>query len=141
MKLPDIVSEQDSKNRRRTWVDDGCHQDVLSQEELIIQSVSSVPVISPQVIIIRIRIIVKFPWFGLVHEERSADRFARACVLVHGIVDVLDQAIPQLDILAADGRHRFWIPVRFLIRLVVVVIVVAEPRQEGSHDGPTSEQL
>lgn len=92
-------------------------------------------------VIICIRIIVEFSWFSFVHEKRPADGFARLCVLVHGIVDVLDQAVPQLDILAADGRHWFRIPVRLLVGLVVVVIVVTEPRQEGAHDGPTGKHL
>ena len=92
-------------------------------------------------VIICIRIIVEFPWFGFVHEKRPADGFARLCVFVHGIIDVLDQAVPQFDILSADGRHGFRIPVRLLVRLVVVVIVVTEPRQEGSHDGPTGKHL
>ena len=60
---------------------------------------------------------------------------------MHGVIDVLDESVPHLNVLAADGWHGFFVPVRFLVRLVVVVIVVAEPWQEGSHDGPTSQQL
>lgn len=92
-------------------------------------------------VVICIRVVVEFSWFGLVHEERPADRFARQCVLVHGIVNVLDQTVPQLDILTADGRDGLRIPVGLLVRLVVVVIVVAEPRKESSHDGPASKHL
>ena len=92
-------------------------------------------------VIICIRVIVEFSWFCFVHEKRPADGFARQCVLVHGIIYVLDHAVPQLDILAADGRHGFRIPVRLLVRLSVVVIMVTKPRQEGSHDGPTGKHL
>ena len=80
-------------------------------------------------------------WFDLVHEQGSADRLATQRVLVHGIIDVLDQPVAYLNVLAADGRDRLSVHVRLLVRLVVIIIMITEPWQESAHDGPTSEQL
>ena len=84
---------------------------------------------------------MKLSWFDLVHKQGSADGLATQGVLVHGVTDVLDQPVAYVDVLAADGRSRLCIPVRLLVRLVVVIVMVTKPRQESSHDGPTGEHL
>ena len=90
---------------------------------------------------VSLRVVVEHPRLGLIHEERATDRLARLGILIHGIVDVLDQAVAQLDVLATDAGYGLLVEEWLLVRLVIVIVVVSEPRQERAHDGPTAKEL
>ena len=61
--------------------------------------------------------------------------------LIHGIVDVLNKFVPQLNVLSADCGDWFFIAVWLLVRLVVVIIVVSKPGKKCSHYGPARQHL
>ena len=121
---------------KRTWIDNGCRHYVSTQKELIIQAVGRETVIPPAVLVICACIIIEFSRFVLIHEQGPADGFTCLRVLIHGIVDVLNKFVPQLNVLSADCGDWFFIAVRLLVWLVVVIIVVSEPRKKRSHYGP-----
>lgn len=127
--------------RKQTWINNRCNQDVFSQKELIIHPVGDIALVSPAVLVIGGGVVVKYLRLCLVHEEGAADRLAVLAVLVHSIVDVLNETIAQLDVLAAYTWYGLVVAERLLERLGVVVVVIAEPRKECSHDGPTYKQL
>ena len=82
-----------------------------------------------------------FTWVDLIHEHGSAYWLSILCVFVHGIIDVLNQLIANLDVFAADAWYRFLIHVRLLVRFGIVIVMIAEPWHEGAHDGPAGEHL
>ena len=126
---------------KQTWIDNGCHHHVFTQEELIIQSVGRVTVISPLMGVICARIVIEFSRFVLIHQQGPADWFTCLRVLIHGIVDVLNKFVPQLNVLSTDCGNWFFIAVWLLVRLVVVIIVVSKPRKKRSHYGPARQHL
>ena len=84
---------------------------------------------------------VSFTWFDLIHKQWSADGLSAQTVLVHSIINVLDQLVADFDVLSADGRYGLWIPVRLLVWLIIIIIMITEPRQESTHDGPARKHL
>ena len=52
----------------------------------------------------------------------SVDGLSVHSVLAHGIINVLDQPVVDLNELAADGGDGLWVPVRFLVWLVIINI-------------------
>ena len=126
---------------KQTWIDNGCHHHIFTQEELIIQSVGRVTVISPPMRVICACIVIEFSRFVLIHEQGPVDGFTCLRVLIHGIVDVLNKFVPQLNVLSADCGDWFFIAVWLLVRLVVVIIVVSKPGKKCSHYGPARQHL
>lgn len=57
--LLDCVDWVIVKWQQLTWIDNWSHQDVFSQEELIVQAISGVAIVSPTMIIVSVWIIVK----------------------------------------------------------------------------------
>lgn len=82
-----------------------------------------------------------FTWFDFIHEQRPADGLSASTIFVHGIINILDQLVTDLDVLAADCGYGFWIPVRLLVWLKIVIIMITEPWQESTHYGPATEHL
>lgn len=86
-------------------------------------------------------IVLSFTWFDFIHEQRPAYGLSASTIFVHGIINILDQLVTDLDVLAADCGYGFWIPVGLLVWLRIVVIMITEPWQESTHDGPATEHL
>lgn len=86
-------------------------------------------------------IVLSFTWFDFIHEQRPAYGLSASTIFVHGIINILDQLVTDLDVLAADCGYGFRIPVGLLVWLRIVVIMITEPWQESTHDGPATEHL
>ena len=86
-------------------------------------------------------IVLSFTWFDFIHEQRPAYGLSASTIFVHGIINILDQLVTDLDVLAADCGYGFRIPVGLLVWLSIVIIMITEPWQESTHDGPATEHL
>ena len=85
--------------------------------------------------------VLSFTWFDFIHEQWPADGLSAPTILVHGIINILDQLVTDLDVLAADCGYWFWIPVGLLVWLVIIIIMITEPWKESTHDGPATKHL
>ena len=86
-------------------------------------------------------VLLSFTWFDFIHEQRPAYGLSASTIFVHGIINILDQLVTDLDVLAADCGYGFRIPVGLLVWLSIVIIMITEPWQESTHDGPATEHL
>ena len=60
-------------------------------------------------------VLLSFTWFDFIHEQRPADGLSASTIFVHSIINILDQLVTDLDVLATDCGYGFWIPVGLLV--------------------------